>query len=525
MADEAQLIDLINMREYRKQKSFSTGRETSLPTHASMDRTIGKLLYVPIQDAGSLGKALANERSPNLSEFLTDRFRFFVDVVGSEPIDEEGLRALCKMAACTVVGCYGREAEGLLTANMVGMAAQTCSANAPSAAAEEGGGVAASSSLVARIVFPNLLVDTETALRLSCIFKCHCNNQLGRMEGEGGCRRWITGFYTPNEEAIYSPRWEQTFPRERYLPKRAHPVCLSCEYRKCTSAMCTQSCSTCAGRKCVPSTSALRPVLVASGTAARTGEAERTLLCRMKTDRPFCYEQTFLRSDAASVTLGFNPPKGSPHLPMKVTQRGIELPELFKEEKRISSTEAEVADGLGLFDTASKVMHLLRRQVQSFQVGENAFPYENVHILGVRKYGVSDHRQRQTYKVIVGGIGSTLCMNNTDARSAMVAHTRDELAAGGRAYFLVDKDGIHQRCHCTCTPAGKGVPCHKYASKGQALDHSLANYLGFRTSHSGCSEGIWNEIDTKIIPGLELLINGHYNPRKRRHASASGGGR
>ena len=46
MADEAQLIDLINMREYRKQKSFSTGRETSLPTHASMDRTIGKLLYV-----------------------------------------------------------------------------------------------------------------------------------------------------------------------------------------------------------------------------------------------------------------------------------------------------------------------------------------------------------------------------------------------------------------------------------------------------------------------------------------------
>jgi len=489
MADIESLSDLCIVRGYKK--------KTNLPfTHSTNDKKLGKTFCVPDADRDLLIQALDNERTINLQEHLTDRFRFFVELLGSTPPSDSELRTFCGLCSSTLSLFYPTCSK-----DHTMIVLTTAEGNEDSPQEEE------AQSCCCRIIFPHIVCEASQALRIQAAYKCVLHSR-----SHGEARKRVTGFSFPNEEAILSPKWESLLPRTAYLHQTGHSLSHSQVFEKCPEANpgCGERCQVCAGRKCVPKGRALYPRTVLKGEDACFGSDESDLLVCLK-NRKECFRRTMLRCSDESITEGYSPPQNAPYVPVRVTEKKVSLPECFREESKLHFSCCGNAAKYQLkvqvlSDTKSPLCHMIRKAIEEFKLPSS--DSNPLHVVNIKRYGIIDMTQKHTYKVCVGGFTSHSCSNYQGT------HTEDETNAGGRIYFLIDKDGIHQKCSCLTVPTSSRKACNKYASKGQPLSSRLNKMLGYiRTTGNDC---FMEKMMNVYIPNLERIMHGQDKPKKRK---------
>lgn len=501
MADIGSLSDLCIVRGYKK--------KSPLPfTHSTKDKKLGKTFCVPDADRDLLIQALDNERVINLEEHLTDRFRFFVELFGSSPPSDSELRTFCGLC-CSTVSLFYPSLSKDHTMIVLTTTAEEEGESIRQQQQGEGEEVeAAKKSCCCRIIFPHIVCEASQALRIQAAYKCILHSRA-----HGEARKRVTGFSFPNEEAILSSMWESLVPRTVYLHQTGHSLPHSQVFEKCPEANpgCGERCQVCAGRKCVPRGRALYPRTVLKGEDASFGSEESNLLVFLK-NRKECFRRTMLRCSDEEITQGYSPPPNAPYVPVRITEKKVNLPECFREENKLhlsssgNATKYELKVQV-LSDTKSPLCHMLRKAVEEFKL-PSTDSSNPLHIISIKRYGIIDMSQKHTYKIFVGGFTSHSCSNYQGT------HTEDETNAGGRVYFLIDKDGMHQRCSCLTVPNNSRKACNKYASKGQPLSSRLNKMLGYtRTTGNDC---FLEKMMNVYIPNLERIMHGQDKTKKRK---------
>lgn len=449
------------------------------PTHSTLDTRIstnGKL-YVPDVNRNALLDVIAHEGEPNVAEHITDHFRMFFEIVGTEELDDSRMRPYVRVAAVAVERFFGERSTAAVATAPTDITSNICVLHAAGPAPP----------VRARIVFPNIVVDTQRALSMHALFLTMAHERLS-----GDARRIITGNGDPSNEPCISPKWARCFPNTAYLPKTRLPMAFCPVFEKC-SAHSGARCNTCFGAGCVATARALLPLAVYSGTNAGQGDAEIVATEKMRQSRGVTLDATSLRS-IDPYTDGFAVPPGCPQVPQKHGERGMCILDVFENER--SGLTMRKAHTLV---TDVKIICTMLDEVRRFNAR-----YRDLHVISVFRKGTIDGAH--VYRVNVGGPNVHYCFNKNGE------HTPDE-DGGGRVYFELDRAGVHVRCNCRITPPN-GKRCCDYRSAGRPLAPMTMSALGFPTKKTEGS--FFDNLRDKLLPNLALEARGEVSSNKRK---------
>jgi hypothetical protein len=114
------------------------------------------------------------------------------------------------------------------------------------------------------------------------------------------------------------------------------------------------------------------------------------------------------------------------------------------------------------------------------------YPYGSLDV-GAIIFNLPDQNKKprpKNYLVLVNGFGSSYCMNKGDSHNS------------NKIYFVINKEGIHQRCHCTCKVDRKNGQCANFKSVPFELPHTVMSKL---------FEGTAANDDNAYMPGREEI--------------------
>lgn len=458
-------LRLYNARKEERAYSFSHERHRSLMEPEGAAERFADAIAVEI-----------GSRTPfRMLEYLPSKFRFFLEVRRSSAI-EWGATLASRFAQLAVPVVRRFFAPDAIS--------QVVALHAPGAGSET----------KLRLVFPDLVVDAESARMIHCAVLA-----VLYQRGTGQLRQVLAGSSFQNEEPVMSSAWHESLPSDVYALDTALHGLGSHTFVACRNATASSShamCAHCQGKKLVPNSQhALRLLAVLDGVGQVTLESD-ALRSKWESDLKSAVLACNLRAPGVPVTEGFRAPPGAPALPRKRKADGRMVYGTFAAEESRQKRQRTKVDDL-------KVLASLSAAVRSHHQA-----YENVSILSAYVSYVYNPKTRfhyPEYDVFVWGIGDSYCLNIGDFHDV---NGPDAPSACGRVSFKITRQGVRQICPCRAVPPAGRPPCTDFWQKPRTLDDTLRRDLGYGMDiHPGLGD-FYNQLTYDYLPALKAKLQG-----------------
>lgn len=134
---------------------------------------------------------------------------------------------------------------------------------------------------------------------------------------------------------------------------------------------------------------------------------------------------------------------------------------------------------------------------------EDSHPYGSLDVSSIL-FNISDSPKQtkpKSYLVLVNGFGSSYCMNKGDSHNS------------NKIYFIITKDGIQQRCHCTCKIDRKNGYCATFKSTIYELPFPVMKKLfpGTTDAHDYMPGREDVDLDIDVAPRTSIV---NFDPQR-----------
>ena len=137
----------------------------------------------------------------------------------------------------------------------------------------------------------------------------------------------------------------------------------------------------------------------------------------------------------------------------------------------------------------SQVETCIRKNVGVRMDLEDPYPYGMLDV-GAIIFNMTDAQKTpkpKSYTVVVSGFGSSYCINKGSSHNS------------NKIYFVINREGIHQRCHCTCNIDRKNGKCATFQSASYDLPAEVTAKLFRKSKTRGVDE---SDMDVAPRPSI-----------------------
>lgn len=353
-----------------------------------------------------------------------------------------------------------------------------------------------------RIIFPDIVVDTERAL----ILHQNIKNNLFRVL-KGANRLALSNCLNFSEEPVMKPKWHETLPNNLYEIHSEILTLGSYTFEKCPGESGSSShklCSMCQGAKNVQSSE--KPLSfkiifainregeleLHKESCMQPGEEQRTAYTRW-------LDLSLLRREAGVPLTPWDPPKTAATAPRK-----------RKADGTIVSTHAFNAETSG--HSQNNRMTLVNARVLGALTKAIRDHHTQYRFLSIASAFVTYTKQRRDpyerpeYDINVWGPGETYCCNirachhcredRTEARG------RAKQLGSGRIWFKVTSKGMRQLCYNRDPVDPPKRACKDYFQNFRPLDEATKREIGFGMDLPCVAGPAMHRLTWDILPAL-----------------------